>query len=107
MSRLEVKDKTFTKTGDIKIKCTATIDTIYWRSNEESIQVLATQYLHIIYNYLHTIYTISTQYLHIIYTIYTQGAARERDDSYFGYDTSRFWNSGETSENTGKRWHGT
>ena len=49
MSRLEVKDKTFTKTGDIKIKCTATIDTIYWRSNEESIQVLATQYLHIIY----------------------------------------------------------
>jgi len=57
--RLEVKEKTFTKTGDIKIKCTATIDTIYWRSNEESIQ----------------------------------GAARERDDSYFGYDTSRFWNS--------------
>ena len=36
--RLEVKDKTFTKTGDIKIKCTATIHTIYWRSNEESIQ---------------------------------------------------------------------
>ena len=33
-----MKDKTFTKTGDIKIKCTATIHTIYWRSNEESIQ---------------------------------------------------------------------
>ena len=36
--RIEVKGKLFSKTGDIKIKCTATIDTIYWRSNEESIQ---------------------------------------------------------------------
>jgi len=36
--RFEVKDKTFSKSGDIKIKCTATIQTIYWRSNEESIQ---------------------------------------------------------------------
>jgi len=36
--RLEIKDKLFSKTGDLKIKCTATIDTIYWRSNEESIQ---------------------------------------------------------------------
>jgi len=57
--RLEVKDKTFTKTGDIKIKCTATIHTIYWRSNEESIQ----------------------------------GKSQQRDNGYFGYDTSRFWNS--------------
>ena len=98
MFRLEVKEKTFTKTGDIKIKCTATIHTIYWRSNEESIQVPATHYLHTIYTlqYLHTIYIISTYCLHIVYTIYTQGAAREREDSYFGYDTSRFWNSGET-----------
>ena len=38
MFRFEVKDKTFSKSGDIKIKCTATIQTIYWRSNEESIQ---------------------------------------------------------------------
>ena len=38
-----MKDKTFTKTGDIKIKCTATIHTIYWRSNEESIQGKAQQ----------------------------------------------------------------
>ena len=60
MFRLEVKDKTFTKTGDIKIKCTATIHTIYWRSNEESIQ----------------------------------GKSQQRDNGYFGYDTSRFWNSG-------------
>merc|ERR1719427_991894 len=36
--RRQVKDKMFGETGDIKIKCTATIDTIYWRSNEESIQ---------------------------------------------------------------------
>ena len=36
--RLRVKEKTFSKTGDIKIKCTATIQTIYWKSNEESIQ---------------------------------------------------------------------
>ena len=33
-----MKDKMFGETGDIKIKCTATIHTIYWRSNEESIQ---------------------------------------------------------------------
>ena len=36
--RLRVKEKTFSKAGDIKIKCTATIHTIYWKSNEESIQ---------------------------------------------------------------------
>ena len=30
----------FSKSGDLKIKCTAAIDTIYWRSNEESIQGL-------------------------------------------------------------------
>jgi len=36
--RLKVRDKLFSKSGDLKIKCTAAIDTIYWRSNEESIQ---------------------------------------------------------------------
>ena len=36
--RIGVKENTFSKTGDIKIKCTATIQTIYWKSNEESIQ---------------------------------------------------------------------
>jgi len=39
--RLEVRDKIFSASGDLKIKCTAAIDTIYWRSNEESIQGLA------------------------------------------------------------------
>ena len=39
--RLKVHDKTFSKSGDLKIKCTAAIDTIYWRSNEESIQGLS------------------------------------------------------------------
>ena len=24
--------------GDLKLKCTATISTVYWRSNEESVQ---------------------------------------------------------------------
>ena len=38
--RLKVRDKLFSKSGDLKIKCTAAIDTIYWRSNEESIQVI-------------------------------------------------------------------
>jgi len=36
--RLKVEKNLFTKSGDIKIKCTATIDPIYWKSNEESIQ---------------------------------------------------------------------
>ena len=35
---LRVKEKTFSPAGDIKIKCTATIHTIYWKSNEESLQ---------------------------------------------------------------------
>ena len=35
--RFRVRDKHF-KTGDMKLKCTATIATIYWRSNEESVQ---------------------------------------------------------------------
>ena len=39
--RLQVRDKLFSKSGDLKIKCTAAIDTIYWRSNEESIQGLS------------------------------------------------------------------
>ena len=59
--KLRVKEKTFSSAGDIKIKCTATIHTIYWRSNEESIQ----------------------------------GKTQQRDNGYFGYDTSRFWNSGK------------
>jgi hypothetical protein len=33
----KVREKHF-KTGDMKLKCTATIATIYWRSNEESVQ---------------------------------------------------------------------
>ena len=39
--RLKVRDKLFSKSDDLKIKCTAAIDTIYWRSNEESIQGLS------------------------------------------------------------------
>jgi len=39
--RLKVRDKLFSKSGDLKIKCTAAIDTIYWKSNEESIQGLS------------------------------------------------------------------
>jgi len=35
--RLKVENSLFSKSGDIKIKCTATIDPIYWKSNEESI----------------------------------------------------------------------
>ena len=38
---MKVRDKLFSKSGDLKIKCTAAIDTIYWRSNEESIQGLS------------------------------------------------------------------
>jgi len=57
--RLEVKEKTFSKTGDIKIKCTATILTIYWKSNEESIQ----------------------------------GKTQHKENSWFNYDTNRYWNS--------------
>jgi len=36
--RLKVEKNLFSKSGDLKIKCTATIDPIYWKSNEESIQ---------------------------------------------------------------------
>lgn len=36
--RLKVEKGLFSKSGDLKIKCTATIDPIYWKSNEESIQ---------------------------------------------------------------------
>merc|ERR1712227_1173072 len=36
--RLKVEKSLFSATGDLKIKCTATIDPIYWKSNEESIQ---------------------------------------------------------------------
>jgi len=36
--RIKVDKNLFSKSGDLKIKCTATIDPIYWKSNEESIQ---------------------------------------------------------------------
>jgi len=36
--RLKIEKNLFSKSGDLKIKCTATIDPIYWKSNEESIQ---------------------------------------------------------------------
>jgi len=36
--RLKVRRKIFSGSGDLKIKCTAAIDPIYWRSSEESIQ---------------------------------------------------------------------
>ena len=35
--RFKVRDKHF-KNGDLKLKCTAVIATIYWKSNEESVQ---------------------------------------------------------------------
>ena len=34
---LQVRHKHF-KDGDLKLKCTATISTVYWKSNEESVQ---------------------------------------------------------------------
>jgi len=40
--RFKVREKHF-KTGDMKLKCTATIATIYWRSNEESVQGVRNQ----------------------------------------------------------------
>jgi len=45
-SRLDLKFRLKTKhyrKGDLKIKCTASIATIYWKSNEESIQVVGRQ----------------------------------------------------------------
>lgn len=41
--RFKVKDKHFRNSGDLKLKCTATIATIYWKSNEESVQGVRTQ----------------------------------------------------------------
>ena len=38
--RLKVEKGLFSQSGELKIKCTATIDPIYWKSNEESIQGL-------------------------------------------------------------------
>jgi len=38
----KVRDKHF-KNGDMKLKCTATIASIYWKSNEESVQGVRTQ----------------------------------------------------------------
>ena len=33
----QVRHKHFQR-GDLKLKCTATISTVYWKSNEESVQ---------------------------------------------------------------------
>ena len=38
-----MKDKHFRNSGDLKLKCTATIATIYWKSNEESVQGVRAQ----------------------------------------------------------------
>ena len=38
VDRLKIKEKLFSRNGDLKIKCTATIDSVYWKSNEVSIQ---------------------------------------------------------------------
>merc|ERR1711892_1611934 len=35
--RIKIHNKIFSKSGDLKIKCTSAIHSIYWRSNEESI----------------------------------------------------------------------
>ena len=40
--RFKVRDKHF-KNGDMKLKCTAQIASIYWKSNEESVQGVRTQ----------------------------------------------------------------
>ncbi len=40
--RFKVRDKHFRR-GDLKLKCTATIATIYWKSNEESVQGVRAQ----------------------------------------------------------------
>ena len=37
-ARIKIEKNLFSKSGDLKIKCTATIDPLYWKSNEESIQ---------------------------------------------------------------------
>ena len=36
--RFKVREKHFKGSGDLKLKCTATIASIYWKSNEESVQ---------------------------------------------------------------------
>merc|ERR1711915_212797 len=37
--RLRVERHLLNKFGDLKIKCTATIEPIYWKSSEESVQI--------------------------------------------------------------------
>jgi len=37
--RLKFERNLFNKAGDLKIKCTATIEPIYWKSSEESVQI--------------------------------------------------------------------
>jgi hypothetical protein len=41
--RFKVREKHFRSSGDLKLKCTATIATIYWKSNEESVQGVRAQ----------------------------------------------------------------
>lgn len=41
--RFKVREKHFRGSGDLKLKCTATIATIYWKSNEESVQGVRAQ----------------------------------------------------------------
>ena len=40
--RFRITDKHYRR-ADLKLKCTATIATIYWRSNEESVQIVRKQ----------------------------------------------------------------
>ena len=46
----KIRSKIFSGSGDLKIKCTAAIDPIYWRSSEESIQVIMVMIMLIIIN---------------------------------------------------------
>ena len=55
---MKVRDKLFSKSGDLKIKCTAAIDTIYWRSNEESIQVIMVMIILMLISWISFVMTI-------------------------------------------------
>ena len=55
---MKVRDKLFSKSGDLKIKCTAAIDTIYWRSNEESIQVIMVMIILMVISWISFVMTI-------------------------------------------------
>lgn len=41
--RFRLTEKHFRRAADLKLKCTATIATIYWRSNEEAVQIVRKQ----------------------------------------------------------------